>query len=75
MSEIDRIKTEKENKMTEMQRKYESDIEHLKNKLNDLEEKFREGEKKRNGIIFEHEKERVKWNLEKDHLLQERNEL
>ena len=37
--------------------------------MSDIEEKYRESERKRNGIIFEHEKERVKWNLEKDHLL------
>jgi hypothetical protein len=26
-------------------------------------------------MIFEHEKERAKWNLEKDHLVQQKNEL
>jgi len=38
-------------------------------KLNELEEKCRDGEKKRSTMIFEHEKERAKWSLEKDHLL------
>jgi hypothetical protein len=40
-----------------------------------MEEKFREAEKKRSTLIFEHEKERAKWNLEKDHLLSQRNDL
>jgi hypothetical protein len=31
--------------------------------------RFREAEKKRSVLIFEHEKERAKWNLEKDHLV------
>lgn len=35
---------------------------------------FREAEKKRNSLIFEHEKERAKWNLEKDHLVNQKNE-
>lgn len=40
-----------------------------------MEEKFREAEKKRNCLIFEHEKERAKWNLEKDHLINQKNEI
>lgn len=40
-----------------------------------MKKKTREGEKKRSTLIFEHEKERAKWNLEKDHLLSQRNDL
>lgn len=34
-----------------------------------MEDKIKEAEKKRNVMLFEHEKERTKWNLEKDHLI------
>lgn len=40
-----------------------------------MDEKLREVEKKRSTMIFEHEKERTKWNLEKDHLISQRNDL
>jgi hypothetical protein len=52
----------------EFQKKLDKEKELLKNKITELEDKFREGEKKRSTLIFEYEKERAKWNLEKDHL-------
>ena len=44
-------------------------------KINELEEKCRETDKKRSNLIFENEKERAKWSLEKDHLLQQKNDI
>lgn len=46
-----------------------------KAKIAEFEERLKEAEKKRASMIFDHEKERAKWNLEKDHLLQQKNEL
>jgi len=40
-----------------------------------VEEKSRESDKKRSNLIFEHEKERAKWNLEKDYLLSAKSDL
>ncbi len=59
----------------EFQKKLDKEKELLKNKITELEDKFREGEKKRSTLIFEYEKERAKWNLEKDHLQNQRNEI
>ena len=44
-------------------------------KINELEEKCRETDKKRSNLIFENEKERAKWSLEKDHFLQQKNDI
>jgi len=47
----------------------------LKNKISELEIKYKEVEGKRSTLIFEFEKERAKWNLDKDHLNNIKNEL
>lgn len=39
-----------------------------------IENKYKEAEHKRNQLLFEYEKERSKWNMDKDHLIQQKNE-
>lgn len=73
--EIEKIKTERDSKYIEIQKKTDSEKDVIKQKISELEEKYREAEKKRSNLIFEHEKEKAKWNLEKDHLLNQKNEL
>ena len=41
----------------------------MKMKNCELETKYKEVESKRSALIFEHEKERAKWNLDKDHII------
>lgn len=41
----------------------------MRNKIGELELKCKEVEQKRGTLIFEHEKERAKWNLDRDHLM------
>lgn len=43
--------------------------------MHDHEDRFKELEKKRSNMIFEHEKERAKWSLERDHLSQRLKEI
>lgn len=43
--------------------------------MNDLEQKIKESEMKRSQLIFDQEKERAKWNLEKDHLQAQKNDI
>ena len=47
----------------------------MKTKITDLENKYKEVESKRSALIFEFEKERAKWNLDKDHLNNLKNDL
>lgn len=49
--------------------------EQFRNKIHDLENKYKEIENKRSCLIFEFEKERAKWNLDKDHLMNMKNDL
>lgn len=41
----------------------------LKEKIQQIEFKLQESEKKKSNMLFEHEKERTKWNTEKDIIL------
>ena len=36
--------------------------------MSEAEEKLKDAEIKRSNMVFEHEKERAKWNIEKDEL-------
>lgn len=74
-SELDSLRKERDQEKSEAQRKLDNERDSLKAKNLQIEEKFREAEKKRNTMIFEHEKERAKWNLEKDHLINQKNEI
>jgi hypothetical protein len=75
MGEVEKYKGELSAKSSEYQNLIDSLKEGFKKKERDLDEKLREAEKKRSSMIFEHEKERTKWNLEKDHLISQRNDL
>lgn len=67
--EIDELKTERDKKVIEHQRALDKERETLKLKITDIENKCKELENKRSTMLFEFEKERAKWGLEKDHLI------
>ena len=73
--DIDAIKNERDQRSMEYQQNLDREREILKVRINEIEDKYRESERKRSTLIFEHEKERAKWNLEKDHVVQQRNDL
>lgn len=54
---------------------FDQERDHFKGKIAELEAKYKEIENKRNSLIFEFEKERAKWNLDKDHLMNLKNEI
>ncbi len=73
--EIEVLKEERDLKVLEQQRLNDAERESLKIKIGELEQKYKESENKRSAFIFEHEKERARWSLEKDHFITQRNEL
>jgi chromosome segregation ATPase len=75
LSEIEELKADRDNKVLEHQRKIDSETETLKSKMKEIENKYKEAENKRSLLVFEHEKEKAKWHLEKDYLNTQRNEL
>jgi hypothetical protein len=64
-SELEKAKNELQARALEGQKLIEQTRKNSKTKVGEMEERFREAEKKRSTLIFEHEKERAKWNLEK----------
>ncbi|CAD8065990.1 unnamed protein product [Paramecium primaurelia] len=73
--EIENIKQDRDQKIFEYQKMLEQERENLKAKLVELETKYKDVESKRSTLIFEFEKERAKWNLDRDHLNNIKNEL
>lgn len=65
---------EYENKFSEMQRRLDEEKEKARNKVQKLEQMLKESENKRNMMIFEHEKEKAKWNVENSQLLSQQND-
>ena len=73
--EIDELKVERDRKIMEHQRALEKERETLKSKNQDVEQKNKELENKRSTMIFEFEKERARWSLEKDHFMNTKQEV
>lgn len=73
--EIEEIKRERDIKIKEYQVIFDKERENLKRKIAEIEEKLRELENNKSNLIFEHEKERARWNIEKDHLQTEKADL
>jgi hypothetical protein len=66
--EIDELKNERDRKIVDHQRALEKEREVFKQKQQEIEQKCKELENKRSTMIFEFEKERAKWGLERDFL-------
>jgi len=73
--ELEEIKAERDLKILENQRILDRERGTTKTKIFEFEQRIRDAESKKNLIVFEHEKERAKWQLEKDHLQMQGNEL
>lgn len=75
ISDMNEVKMERDLKIREYQQNFDKERENLKKKMNDLEDKIRELENNKSNLLFEHEKERAKWNIERDHLFNEKGDL
>jgi hypothetical protein len=73
--EIEDCKKERERRINDLQRQMEKDKDAYKQKLTEYEMKAKESESRRSSLMFEFEKERAKWQLEKDNLNNIRSEL
>ena len=60
------LKVEKNKMSTDQQKQQERDREVQRARMNEIEHKCKEIETKRTGMLFEFEKERAKWAMEKD---------
>ena len=69
------IKTEHENKVTEMLSNFDKEKELLRKKITENERGLREAECKRGALLLELEKEKAKWNIEKDNFITKNGEL
>lgn len=65
---MDELKQERDRRIVDHQRALEKDREVYKSKIAEIEQKCKELENRRSTMIFEFEKERAKWGLEKDFL-------
>lgn len=73
--EIDELKQERDRKIIENQKVLEKERETFKGRLQEVEQKCKELENRRSTMIFEFEKERAKWGLERDHLVSQKQEV
>lgn len=71
MDEVRELKIERDRKCLEHQSIVEREKEHYKQKIMEAEHKTKSSEAKRSNMIFEFEKEKARWALEKDNLISE----
>ena len=75
MKEIEGLKNERENKIMDHQKILDRERDNYRQRMNEWEQKIKESEMKRSQLIFEQEKERARWNVDKDHLIAQKNEI
>lgn len=75
MAEIDELKQERDRRILEHQRALDKDRDSYKAKIQEVEQKSKEIDNKRSTMVFEFEKERAKWGLEKDFLSTQKQEV
>ena len=71
----DSLKSENDKQITELNTKYSKEKETLKKKISEIEKNLREAEGKRGVLLLELEKEKAKWDIEKDNLMTKCQEL
>lgn len=75
LSELDEVKLERDRRIQDYQRQVDKDKENYRYKLGEYEQKAKDAESKRSQLMFEFEKERAKWQLEKDNLQSKTHEM
>lgn len=75
LSEIDELKVERDRRIHDQQRHLEKEKEVYRMKLSEYEQKAKESEQRRASMMFEYEKERAKWQLERDNLVSQKSEM
>ena len=65
----DSLKEEKDKQISELNSNFDKEKTSLKKKIADIEKNLREAEGKRGALLLELEKEKAKWNIEKDNLI------
>jgi hypothetical protein len=68
MAEIEDLKFERDRRIHDYQKQLDKDKDNYRVKLSEYEQKAKDAESKRSQLMFEFEKERAKWQLEKDNL-------
>lgn len=72
--ELVRIKSIAEKTSVQLQKEFDKEREVFKKRLLDQELKMKRLETEKNLMIFEQEKQKTKWNIEKDHLISSKTE-
>lgn len=72
--EILLIKKDRDNQLLELARKMDHERESLRMKVFETEQRLKESENKRQMFVFELEKEKTRWNIEKDRYISKQNE-
>ena len=69
------LKEEQDKKMSELTLNYENEKNKLKKRIAEIEKNLRDAEGKKGSLLLELEKEKAKWNIEKDNLTSKYSEL
>ena len=72
--EISLLKKERDSIAKESTKSAEREKEKFLSRISELEQRLKESEIRRSSLIFEHEKEKARWAMEKDHLLNQKSD-
>lgn len=72
--QVKELKKDRDSQILEYQMQLDRDREQMKKRIKELESKYKDAENRKNNYLFEHERERAKWNVEKDHLISQKSD-
>ncbi len=73
--DIDSLKADRDRMLVDHQKSQEKERENYKGKMSEIEQRCKELESKRSTLLFDFEKERAKFSLERDHLNAQKSEM
>lgn len=68
------LKDENSQRVVNLVSEHDKEKDNMRTKIGDLEKRTKEAENYRGTLFLEHEKERAKWALERDHLISEKSD-
>ena len=72
--EIEELKRDRDRRITELQEAFQREKDEWRSKQVEVEKRIKDVEQQKGQIFLEHEKERARWTMDRDHLTSQKNE-
>ena len=74
LSELELVKKDRDRRVAELQEIFQQEKDEWKGKMTEAEKRVKDMEQQRGALFLEHEKERARWAMDRDHITSQKNE-